>query len=291
MSEIAAAPVVAPPSAETAPAPVVTKAPEAEPKEPMFELEIDGKKTSMTHTQARTELQKRAAADKRMQSATETQKKLDALLAEFEADPEAAMRKAGKDPEKILAALLERKAKQALMTPEQIEAARLAKENADLRAESDKTKAEKKAEADKLTDEANREAVQSQLVEAADRYKLDATPETLEGLADVAVDLIDYLGRAPSIDQIAQEYMRREAEHVDTVATKRFSKLDGKKLLEYLGNPTVEKVKAALALMDAESLKSIPAPQKKAPPAPKPTTRNDKGQYVTESAFDKKFGL
>lgn len=285
---IAPAAPAAPASAAATPPPVVTKPAEAEPT---FELEIDGKKTSLTHTQARTELQKRAAADKRMQEATEKQKKLDALLKKFEEDPEAALKELGKDPAKTIAAHLERKAKEALMTPEQVEAARLKAERDEYKAKHEATEKEKLAAAQKEADARNSQAMEEQLVAVADKYNLDADPQVLEELCDVAIELLEY-GVAPTADQVAQEYMRREKEHIEARDRKRLSKLEGKKLLEYLGNPTLEKIKAAFAQLDAESLKNIPAPVvKKKAEAPVARPRDEKGKYVNEQSFDRKFGL
>lgn len=284
-----AAPAPVEAKAEMKVVPPAAKAPEPEPTE---EYEIDGKKVQLTKTQARTHIQKHGAADKRLQEATEKQKRADALLKKLEEDPEAALRELGKDPEKIIAEHLAKKAKQALMTPEQIETERLKKERDDLRAENEKTQAEKKKAAEKEADTRNERATHEQLVALADKYGLDADPDVLEGLCDAGIELIEILGRAPTGDQVAQEYIRKENERTEAHRSKRLTKLTGKKLLEYLGNPTVEAVKAALAEMDAESLKAIPAPvAKKKAEAPVTRPRDEKGKYINESGFDRKFGL
>ncbi len=271
--------------------PAANATPAAPAPEPTFDLEIDGQKVSMSHTQARTELQKRAAADKRFKEAADKSAKADDLLRMLDEDPEEAMRKLGKDPEKAFAKFLEKKARLALLTPEQIERTKEQEELAALKAEKTKAEEERKAAANKELDEHNSRALENQLVAAADKYKLDATPEVLEGLCDVAADLLDY-GTIPTVDQIAQEYMRREAEHIETRDRKVISKLEGKALLSYIGKVGLDKIRAALVAADAESLKSIPAPVAKAKPAAnKPIVRDAKGKYVRESDFDRKFGL
>lgn len=278
---IAGTPQPEKPKAETKP-----KAPEPEPT---FELEVDGKKTVLTHTQARTELQKRAAADKRLQEAAEKAKKLAADEKEFEEDPEAYFRKRGKDPEALFAKHLEKKAKLALMTPEQIAAEKTQKELDDLRAKDAAAQKEKTEAAQKAADAKTAEVVERGLIEAADKYGLDADPDVLDGLAAIGGEYLDH-GITLSFDQIAQEYQRREQDHIAKRDTKRLSKLEGKKLLEYLGEANLAKVKAALAAADEESLKAIPPPQVKPRVQVKAHTREVKG-HISESQFDKKFNL
>ncbi len=289
---VAAAPVDAPAAPVEAKAPLkppVAKAPEPEPSE---EYEIDGEKVTLTRTQARTEIQKSRAAAKRMQEATEKQRKLDADQKEFEEDPEAYYRKRGKDPEKVFAEHLAKKARQALMTPEQVESERQAKELAELKADKAKTEAEKKAAADKELDDRNSIATERQLIAGADKYGLDATPDTLEGLCDTAAKMMDDFGVIPTVDQVMQEYLFQERQGIETRDRKVTSKLEGKKLLSYLGPDVLAKVKAALALADVESLKAIPSPQTKKPPQQNaPTKRDAQGKYVREADFDRKFGL
>lgn len=289
MSEVAAPPVapVAVPAAEPR-APVAAKAPEPEPSE---EYEIDGKKVSLTRTQARTAIQKAAAADKRFKEAADARAKQEDWEKLFDEDPEAALRQRGKDPEKAFEEHLAKRAKQALMTPEQLEAAALKEKLARLEAETAKTSAEKKKAADAELDAKNSEIMQSKLIAAADKYSLEATPEVLEGLCDVAIDLMEY-GTEPSPDQIAQEYQRRELEGIEKRDAKKMSQLSGKALLTYLGPANIAKLKTALAAADAESLKGIPAPVAKVrPAAAKVQTRDSKGAYIRENDFDKKFGL
>jgi len=287
MSDAAVAPVAAP--ATEPQAPVATKAPAPEPSE---EYEIDGKKVSLTRTQARTAIQKAAAADKRFKEAADARAKQEDWEKLFDEDPEAALRQRGKDPEKAFAEHLAKRAKQALMTPEQIEAAALKEKLAKFEAESAKSTAEKKKVAEAELDAKNSEIMQSKLIAAADKYSLEATPEVLEGLCDVAIDLMEY-GTEPSPDQIAQEYQRRELEGIEKRDAKKMSKLSGKALLTYLGSANIVKLKAALAEADVESLKGIPAPVTKVRPAAaaKVQPRDARGAYIRENDFDKKFGL
>lgn len=265
----------------------VAKAPEPEPT---FELEIDGKKTTMTHTQARTELQKRAAADKRLQEAAEKAKKLAADEKEFEEDPEAYYRKRGKDPDAILSKHLERKAKLALMTPEQIAAEKTSKELEELRAHKEKTEKAALEAKQREADLKTAEMLETEMVAAADKYNLDRDPDVLDGMCAIGIEFLDDYGIRLSPDQLAQEYLRREDEGISKRDAKKLSKLEGKKLLAYLGEANLAKVKAALAAADAESLNAIPPPQVKPKIQVKAHTREVKG-HIRETDFDKKFGL
>lgn len=282
--------------AETAP---VTKAAEPEPSE---EYEIDGKKVSLTKTQARTYIQKSFAVDKRMQTVAEKEKAANALVAEFERDPEAAMRKAGKDPEKILQALLERKAKQATMTPEQLERAKLEEERDALKADKEKREKAEKAKADSELDQHNEKALETQLIEAADAHGLDGTPETLEELCDIALELLE-LGLNPSAAQVAQEFIRRDGEYLELREKKVVPRLKGPKLNAYLkaNVGALLKLPAAelLEVLGPEGVKAIqeatltklPGPgarvaPKGAPIVPPP--RNGAGRFISEAQFDKK---
>lgn len=284
--------------------PVAAKAPEVEPAE---EYEIDGKKVMLTRTQARTHIQKSGAVDKRMQEATETKKKLDDILADFDKDPEAALRKVGRDPDKIIAALLARKAKLELMSPEQQASAKLQEERDALKLKLETLEKERQDEAQANLDQRNQQALEAQLVTAADKYGLDKTPETLEGLCDVAVDLLEY-GTTPSPDQVAQEYLRRELEHLEQRDKKLLPRLKGERLKSYLksnipallalpGNELLELLgPAGVKAIQAATLAKVPSAAKKpmptapAPaPAPKPPPRNGDGRYVSEAAFDRKF--
>ncbi len=261
--------------------------------EPIFELEIDGKKETMTHTQARTRLQKSGALDKRIQAAAESQKSVESLKQLAESDPEEFLRKVGKDPQKILEGLLARKAKDALLTPEQRERAKEQEELATLKADKEKAAKEKADAATKEQTERHETALREQLVAVADKYNLDREPEVLAGLCEVAEDLLETLeGVVPTLDQIAQEYMRREAEHIDAREKKRTGKLEGDKLLAYLGEELLKKIDAARDAKRAASLKTIPAPVLKVKTTEKPLPpRAEGGRFIREVDFDKKAGL
>jgi hypothetical protein len=296
------APVAAVPtnSAETGSNPVEPAAPEPEATE---DYEVDGKKITLTATQRRTAVQKGFAADKRIQTATETQKKLDALIADFEKDPEATLSKLGKNPEKILADLLERKAKQALLTPEQREAADLKEKLATH--EADKAKREKadKEREDAKLDAATETSVENDLIAVANKFGLDATPAVLEELCDAALHLMDMGIKKPSVEEIGAEYQLREDEALETRDRKLLPRLKGPRLLAYIKSnvgallklPANELLEAlgpeGVKTIQAATLTKVPTGASKVKAAViAPPPRNGAGRFISEGQFDaKKF--
>ncbi len=300
------APVAAPAApaaaeATTDTAPVAAKAPESEATE---EYEIDGEKVHWTKTQARTHIQKSGAADKRLQQAAEKNKAIEALAKLAEDDYEAFLKKLGKDPEKLHAAALERRAKQALMTPEQVERATLERERDELKAKVDAREAETKAKADAELDEHNTAALAEQLTAVADKHGLDRSPEALEGLAEVGLELLDLLGPGITAEQVAQEYLRRESEHLEAREKKLMPRLKGERLKAYMKSNVTALLKlpgaelleilgpdGVKAIQDA-TLANVPGPGASKPRtavvAPPPRNGSN-GRFMTEGEFNKAF--
>ena len=277
------------PSTETPAIPDAAVKPPAPPPEPTDTYIVDGVEKVLTRTQARTLIQKAGAVDRRIQEAAEERGKAEALLKLFEEDPEAALAKIGKDPTKVLEAYLAKKAKLELMSPEQREKHKLEEELAAERAKLKAIEDERRTKAQEEQDAKVAESLEAELIAAADAHQLDRTPETLEMMADVALELVE-LGLQVTPNQVAAEVARRQTEYVEARDKKVLSRLtDDAKLLAYLGPELVKRVKAAA---DEASLKKIPGPTAKAkskttalPP------REEKGRFMKESDFDRKFGF
>ncbi len=286
----AAAPSGAPPNG--AQKPIAAKAPDTKPAPPVEvddseEYIVDGKPVRWTKAQRQLNFQKAIAADKRLKEAADKRAQADDLIKLFETDPEAALAKAGKDPAKLIAEHLAKKAKLELMTPEQREADKLQRERDEWRTKAEAAEKEKQSAHQAEVDKRNFSALESQLIGAADRHGLDSSPETLQSLCDIALEFLEY-EVLPSADQIAKEHLRREREHIEKRDKRLLSVLSGKKLLDYLGADGLSKVKAALAEADAASLNDIPKPQARPKVQVKAHEREVKG-YVREADFDKKF--
>ncbi len=286
----AAAPVVSQKPTIVKPEPVKlveAKAPEVDDSE---EYVVDGKPTRLNKAQRQLHFQKALAADKRMKEAADEKAKAADIIKLFETDPEAALRKLNKDPDKLFASHLEKKAKLELMTQEQRDAESLRTRAEAAEAKAKKFEDEQKTAKQAETDARNFKALETQLIGAADKHGLSDTPETLEGLCDIALEFIEY-GTAITADQVAQEFIRREKEHFEAKDKRLFSVLKGSKLLAYLGEATVAEIKAALSAADAESLKGIEPPRAKIKVAAHERAVRPKSGFINENSFDKKFGL
>lgn len=269
----AAAPAVVTPTAPAAqPAgeagkPAVAAKPAAQ-AERTLRLVIDGVEKTLTETQAITQLQKMGATDKRFQEATKKEQKLEAILKAFEEDPEAALAKLGKDPSKLISEHLAKKAKLDLLTPEQQEKAKLEAELATLKAQQAETEKEKLTAKQAEMDANAEQVMEVQMIEAAKRHNLEGNWETLEMMTEVALEAIELGLTSITNDQIAQEVLRRQAEHLDAREKKILSRMTPAQLIEYVG-------KDRFKLMLKESLKAIPGANSKPaaakpPEAPKP---------------------
>ncbi len=252
------------------------------------EYVVDGKTVRWTKAQRQINFQKAIAADKRLKEAADEKNKAAELLKLWETDPDAAARKLGRDPDKDRAAHLEKRAKLELMTEEQRRISALESERDEHKAKAEKFEKEQQAAKQAEVDQRNFKALETQLISAADTHGLDGTPETLEGLCDIALEYIDY-GVVLTAEQVAQEYIRRDQEHVEAKDKKLLGFLKGEKLLKYLGPAAIAEVKAALAQLDTDSLKDIPKPKSKVPV--KAHERTIKGAHISELEFDKAFKL
>jgi hypothetical protein len=196
---------------------------------------------------------------------------------------------------------LERKAKEALLTPEQKERAALEKERDDAKASAkklaDEAKKREEAEADAKTE---RELEES-LIAAADHFKLEGTPETLEGMCDAALYLMDMGISKPSTEQIVAEFLRQDEEAVTKKIPKVVGRLKGDALKQYLkaNLGPLSKMPAAELLevlgpdlvrqVQDATLTKVPTPNfapVKTPAAIPP--RNGSGRFMSEAQFDAK---
>lgn len=264
-----------------------TKAPEVDDSE---EYVIDGKATRLTKAQRQLHFAKGLAADKRFKEAADERNKAAELLKLWETDPDAALRKLGRDPDKERAAHLERRAKLELMTQEQRDAEALKSRAEAAEAKAAKLEADQKAARQAELDDRNFKAIQTKLIAAADKHGLSDSPDVLTALCDIKLEFLEH-GMVADDDQVAEEYLRREREHIEAKDKKLLSVLKGKKLLDYLGDATLSEVKAALAQLDTDSLKDIPKPQAKPKTQVRAHERALKGPHISEGDFDKKFKL
>ncbi len=264
------------------------KAPEVDDSEE-YEHVVNGQtvKVRLTKAQRAIEFQKSRAASQKFKEAADMRAKVDDFNKSFDVDPEEAIRRLGKDPDKVFAAHLEKKAKLALMTQEQRDAAalqdRLSAAEAKAKSYEQKEAEAKQAQIDGVTFK----RYEKELIEASDKVGLDSGGDVLEELADIGLEYLQN-GIPLTGDQIVEVYRQKHAEFLEARDKKLLGVLKGDKLLKYLGPAALAEVKAALSQADADSLKDIPKPKTKV--AVKAHERAVKG-HISENDFDRKFKL
>ncbi len=264
--------------------PVDPPAPEPEKEEEeLYELNVGGKVQKLTKAQVLLRAQKAEAADRRFMEAAEKIKKAEELIAAYEADPEAAYARAGKDPAKVLEAHLAKKAREATLTPEQLETEKLKRELDEYKSKFEKVETEKRTAAQQAMDEKTFTQLETTLLGAAEQYGLDKNPQTLEQLCDIALELIEY-DIKPTADQICQELIHRQKEHIQARDAKVLSKLSDEKLVEYLGQDVIDRLNKA-------SLKNVPGPGQSTKPKEPPREKTPAKGYLSETEFEKSLGL
>lgn len=129
---------------------------EAQSLKKKLQIKVDGKTEDIEldfndEEGLKRHLQKAKAFDKRAKEYATLQNQIDMFFKEFENNPEAVMRKLGKDPEKFAEELLTKKIKEMEKSPEQLEKEKMTQELEDLRQEKKKiTEAKDRAEMEKL---------------------------------------------------------------------------------------------------------------------------------------------
>lgn len=258
--------------------------PEPPKEEELFELKVDDRVVKLTREQLLLRAQKADAADRRFMEASAKAKRAEELIAAFEADPEAALAKLGKDPAKILEGYLERKAREASLTPEQRELEATKRERDQLKKQMEAVETEKKAAAQQQLDERTAAQLTDTLLAKAKDYGLDQNPQTLDQLCDIALELIEY-GIKPSADQLCQELIHRQREHITARDTKVLANIPDAKLAEYLGPAVIERIRKS-------SLAELPKPGVVAQAKPRePKEKPPAKGYLSETEFERSLGL
>jgi hypothetical protein len=270
------APKAAPPKADAAP--------------PKLTLTVDGKPVEMTLEQAKVELQKGMGANKRLQEAAAKEKQARELVEMFEKDPESALKKLGKDPEAILESLAQRKAKLAAMTPEQRRIEELEGAKSEAEAKLKQAEDEKQAAKDSELVKQTETWIERELLQAAERNQADGTPEMLETMALVGLELGEY-GITPQTPGWADMVVREAQSRVDGQTTQ----FGQKQIQKAVAAGDVGRLKAilgpeAVALLLKDSVTTIPSAGQKPKASAEPVKREGKG-HVSPADFDKKFGF
>jgi hypothetical protein len=286
MSETAAPVVQAPiPPKPNGTAPKV-EAPVVDPKAPKVEAKPDP-----LAEREKIVAQKDAASAKRFREAAEAQKKADAILKDFEADPVAALQKyKGADARAIIKKYTEMEEAYAKLTPEQQENERLKRELADRDVKLKQTEAEKKAAREAEEVRIAEVRLERDLLAAAQRNNADATPDMLAMMADVGLELAEF-DITPDTPGWADHVVREAQARIDGNVTQFGQKViqkaikagDVGKLRGIIGDEGVN-----LILKDSVTkMPSAGQPRTQAQPEVK---RDTKG-HVSPAEFDAKFGF
>lgn len=265
------APAKPPPKAETS---------SATPPE-LFELVVKGKPLKLTKEQILARAQKSEAAEETMREARAAIRQSEELFAQFQEDPEAVLAKFGLDPDKILSRHVEKKAKEAALTPEEREKQRIERELQEKTAKLEAFEKEKREAAQKEIDERTWNQLEETFIAKAEEHGLPKSPATLQMMAEVAMEALDY-GYALTPDQICHEVLFRQKQHLRERDERLLKHMSADQLIEYIGPER-------FAQMQQASLKRAPPPGKaKKAETPAPAKRPEKG-YISPSEFLKKY--
>lgn len=270
------------PKAGTEPKPHEAAPKAAAPPVPeLVELVVDGKPRKLTLEQLKARAQKAEGAEARFREAQEAIQKSATLMKEFEEDPEAVLVKLGHDPEKFLARYLEKRAKEAAMSPDE---KRL--HDAEARAQAAEAKVaaaekERQEAAQRDADSKTFARLEKNLLTKAKEYGLEQTPKTLELLCQKALEAVEH-GYEPTADQLCQDILDEENGRMTKWEERVLAKLTPEQLIEKLGPERI-------AAIGKATLAQLPAPgQPKKQPAEEAPKKTEK-PYIGMAEFLKEF--
>lgn len=297
MADVVAAPNPAPAAEQkpAAPAPkteakvVKPTTPAAKAPEQTITIKIDGKLQTLPLSVAQARLQKTEAADRRLQEATQTKAQAEAIMKQFESDPEGALKKMGKDPEKFINDFLARKARESQMTPEQLEAERLKAQLAEYQHRENADKAEKAKLAQEAMDQRVADNLAVQFTQIAQANGLPGNPKTLALMADVALEALEAeINITP--EQLASEVKYRlQNDRVDVAKAHLTDLTDDQALVEFLGPELISRIaKLSLGQIPSKAKPAAKQAQNQIADDGSPVAKPKKG-YLTEKEVNEQM--
>lgn len=269
------------------------KAPEPEEPKPeprKHKIKIDGELREVDEEELYRMASLGGAAYKRMEEAAQIKKGTAALVAAFTKDPVGTLLRIA-EAQKIpidqvkgqMAELLQKDYEASQLDPKEKEAAELKAKVAAYEKEKADAKGKADAEAEKA---ATDEAMKYLDVEISDALKDSGLPKTPKIVARMA-ELMERDLRL-GLNRPAKELVRYIQKEVVTGQKELVSALDGEKLLEFLGDDVVKKIRA----FDAKKAKEHPAALKPVPRAGGPVPRNGapSRKAMSEAEWRKTFG-
>lgn len=278
----------APGKANTPPAGGTPPAETAGAPEAKFKIKVDGQVIEMTQAELERYASKGKYSDKATQEAKEAIRKAKEIAAKLEADAASAkerakthtdewMKEHGLDPDEWAARRLEKKVELGKMTAEQRDAENLKAENARLKAEQEKSVAERKAEQDKQVTSQLQKRIENELVNAAKRAGFSVNDETFFSVYESFRDAyelgllpVDANGLLPHhADRIIEDAQAKLDGALKSIRDSAL-KLKGDALLDFIGKDAVQAiVDARLAQIRTARGVAATTTATKAAPAPK----------------------
>jgi hypothetical protein len=167
----------------------VKKAVEAEKRLKKLKLKVDGKEIEEEfdlddEDRLIRELQMSKMGQKRAQEKADLEKQVAAFFKAFEADPFAAMKELGKDPNKVIDDYINQQLENAKKTPEQLAKEQLEKELQALKAEREREKEESKTKELQRLQEQAFQQYDMQMEQALAKSSLPKTAYNVKRIAD-----------------------------------------------------------------------------------------------------------
>lgn len=244
-------------------------------------LKSGGKSREVTDEQELVRLaQMGLGAHEKFEKAAAARKESEALLELLKTNPAKALESLGHDVKKLAEEYIWEEAQKELMSPEELEKAKIKKELDDLRAERDREMNEKRERQVAQLQAQYEETIQEQIIEAIDKYKLPKNPKTVARIADYMTQLLeaDYEDVSP-LDVAHRVRKDLEDEHKAL-----YNNYDVEELIKLLGDDKIKKIRQYE--VDKVKAKASPSPTKteavKTPPKEGEEEKPSKKMTMTE---------
>jgi hypothetical protein len=244
-----------------------------EPAPELYDVVVSGRKMRLTREQLIARAQKTDAAEAQFRQATEREKQVQAFLGELESDPLAVISriKGQEEFEKLLQGHVERRTKEATLSPEEKKLMAAEQKAAALEAKLKAIEEEKQAAAQKEQDDRSYERLEKTLLTSAAKHGIEKSGAALVELTSIALEYLE-ADIQPTGDQVCEEYLERQKQHLVERDKKLFSNLSPEQLIEHIGAERFEAMQKAM-LAKVKGPGELPAAKKFEPKERKPSAK------------------
>jgi hypothetical protein len=260
------------------------KSPEEE-----FEIVVKGQKRKLTREQAVRELQKGFASEESFRKAKELTQKTQGLLGMLKEKPADALKELGVDVESFARQVLQQRVEAAVeetLPPEEKQARQEKRELEQLRAQIKAREEADIAARHKAQEKQVFSHLEKNIIEAAKRNNMPATPDTLHLIAATASELID-LGVPFTEDQLMAEVRERQDATFGELEKRVLGGLKGEALAQRLGPAVVQEI-LKWSVERIRGPRAAPAQKQEA--TPQGTGNGKPSPYMTDAEFRRKYG-